>query len=437
MKALYTKAATATIRHYFGIALLVLTAPFVSAEEVMLDSIVAVVEDDVIMKTELDARLKFVFQRIQSSGTQPPPRDQIVPQVLEQLVLERLQLRLGERSGIRISDAEINQALQRVAASQGKTFELFVEEAHHSGVSLADLRQRLREEMIINQVQEGAVKRNIRISPQEIDNFLNSEEGQFWKSPELQLGHIQLSLSAGAPKERVAQVKEQADELYQQLQNGADFRQMAITKSAGQNALQGGDLGWRRAVQLPPKLSEAVRDLQAEELSKPVRTDAGFHILKVYARRGGEQEILIKQFKVRHILLKVNEIRDDEATYNQLQALRTRIQNGEDFAALAKEFSQDIGSALGGGDLGWSLPGQFVPEFEQMMQSTDVGDVSPPFRSQFGWHILQVTEAREQDFSGEVLRNQAAEILRNRKFDQELEIWLREQRDRAYVEFKV
>ncbi len=426
-----------TIGTWLSIVVLTLITRVASAEEVLLDRVVAIVDDDVIMQTELNARLKFVYQRIQESGTQAPPRDQIIPQILEQLVLERLQLNLGERNGIRIPDTQINQALQQVAQGQGKSFDQFVEEAHQTGTSLTDLRQRLRDEMIINQVQEGAVKRNIRISPQEIDNFLNSEEGQFWKSPELDLGHIQLSLSAGASKERVAQVKEQIDEIYQQLKDGADFRQMAITKSAGQNALQGGNLGWRRAVQLPVELSAAVRDLKPGELTPPVRTDAGFHILKAYGRRGGEQEVMVKQYKVRHILLRVNEIRDDEATFNQLEELRARVQNGEDFAVLAKEFSQDIGSALGGGDLGWSLPGQFVPEFEQMMKSVEVNEVSHPFRSQFGWHMLQVTDTREQDFSGEVMRNQAAEILRNRKFEQELEIWLREQRERTFVEFKV
>lgn len=408
-----------------------------TATEVLLDRIAAIVDKDVVMQSELNSRLSSIYQRLQASGTQVPSQEVLVPQVLEQLILERLQLNLASRYGVRIQDGEINQSIQRLAAAQNLSVDDFINRIHESGASLTQLRSDLRNEMMIRRVQEGVVKQNIRITPQEIDNFLSSEEGQFWKSPELQLGHILLQLSAGASKEQVAKVQAEAEQLYTELSNGADFRETAITKSAGQNALNGGDLGWRRAVQLPAQLGEAVRDGQVGEVTKPVRSDAGFHIFKIYDRRGGEQQMMVKQYNVRHILLKTNEIRDDEATYKQLESIRERINAGEEFAALSKEFSEDIGSALGGGELGWSLPGQFVPEFEQMMQSINVNEVSAPFRSQFGWHILQVTDTREQDFSKEAQQGRAAEILRDRKFQEELEVWLQELRENAFVEFKV
>lgn len=407
-----------------------------NAEEVLIDSIAAIVDEDVVMASELDERVREIYVRLKDSNTQIPPGDVLVPQVLERLILERIQLSRGQRAGVRISDDEVNQSISQLAQSRGMTVDQMVEHAHQSGISLNRLREQVRTEMIVKRVQEGLVNRRINVSEQEIDNFLKSEEGQQWTSPDLNLGHIILPLSAGAPRDEVTMVENKARELFEQLQAGADFRSLAIANSAGQNALQGGDLGWRKTTQLPSIFITATDKLLPGEVSVPIRSDAGYHILKLYDRRGGSERIVL-QHNVRHILIKPNEIRTEEETKAMLEGIRADIMNGADFAELARENSEDIGTALAGGSLGWSVPGQFVPDFENTMNNIPLNEVSEPFRSQFGWHILQVTERRRQDFSENMRRGQAKNILHKRKFEEELQIWLQEIRDEAFVEIKL
>lgn len=420
-------------------AALTLVTSSSQARELFLDRIVAVVDNNVVMETELNNRMRGVIQRLNADNTPAPPVDRLRPQILDQLVLERLQLNFAERVGIRVSDEQINQAMQRLAARQNLSLDQFVERVHRQGGSLSELRREFHDQLVQEQINEHVIKRNINISPQDIEHFLNSEEAQLWKSPELQLGHIQLPLSAGASKAQVEAATQQAEQLLQQLAAGADFRQLAVTNSSGPNALQGGDIGWRRAVALPPLLASAVHDLRPGQLSRPVRTDAGLHIFKAYDRRGGVQKMMLQQYNVRHILLTTNALRDDQATRDQLMAIRKRIEDGEEFAELAKEFSDDTGSKQGGGELGWNTveEGRLVPEFLQTMSSVATGQVSYPFRSQFGWHILQVTETREKDFSEAVTMNQASQILQDRRFDEERAIWLQELRSDAYIELKL
>ena len=340
------------------------------------------------------------------------------------------------RGGIRISDEELNQAVDQIARQQGLTTEQFIEQARQSGMSIDVIKEQLMMEMMISRVQKDQVNRRNNITDQEIDNFLASKEGQLWNSPEVNLGHILLPLSQGATAEEIDQATARAEEIIRRIRDGADFRQMAITYSGDQSALQGGDIGWRRSAQLPEVFIPVVEDLQPGEVSKPIRSDAGLHLLKLYERRGGEKQVVTQSF-VRHILLKPNEIRDDEATRRELQEIADQILAGADFAEMAKQHSEDIGSALSGGELGWSFPGKFVPRFEEVMNDTPVNVISKPFRTQFGWHILQVTERRNQDFSEEIKRSQAEAILRERKFEEELQLWLQEIRDKAYVEIKV
>ncbi|MEZ5529290.1 MAG: peptidylprolyl isomerase [Porticoccaceae bacterium] len=420
-----------------ALTLLLAVATPVTAEEIPLDHVVAVVNDDVVMASELEERVKEVYMRLQENGTEIPPQNVLVPQVLERLILEQLQLARGPRAGVRISDEEVNQAMERMAQKQGVSKEQMIEYAHQSGVSLGRLREQLRNEMIIKRVQDALVNRRINISEQEIDNFLKSEEGQKMASPDVNLGHIILPLSAGAPKDEVAQVEDKARELYEQLQAGADFRSLAIANSSGQYALQGGDLGWRKTAQLPSIFITAVEKLSPGEVSVPIRSDAGYHLLKLYERRGGGGERIVLQHHARHILIKPNEIRAEEETKAMLEGIRSDILNGVDFAELAKENSEDIGTAMAGGDLGWSLPGQFVPEFEEVMNNVELNQISEPFRSQFGWHIMQVTERRQQDFSEDLRRRGAENVLRHRKFEEELQIWMQEIRDEAFVDIKL
>ena len=413
---------------------LVLPSMLATAEEVLLDQIVAVINDEVVMSSELQSRANEIYSQLQQNGTEIPPRDALISQVLERLILERIQLLKGQRVGIRFSDAEVNQAMEDMAKRQNMTVSELVEKAHQSGTKLSAIRQRVRNELIIGRVQEGSMNRRINITEQTIDNFLNSEEGRSWTSPDVNLGHILLPLSAGAPRDEVTNIQEKILNIYNQAQGGTDFQSLAIANSAGQNALKGGDLGWRKTTQLPSLFITALQDLSPGQISEPIRSDAGYHLLKLYDRRGGSQ--LVKQHNVRHILLSPSEIRSDEETLAAINKLRKEIQEGKDFASVAKKHSEDIGSAMSGGGLGWSVPGQFVPQFEKTMNTIDLNQVSEPFNSQFGWHILQVTERRNQDFTEDIKRSQARNIIKQRKFQEELQIWLQEIRDEAFVEIK-
>lgn len=420
-----------------GAFVLAAVAATAHAQTKVLDSVAAVVDNDVVMKSELDERVDSILQRIEMSERNPPPREALVPQVLDRLILERIQLSMARRAGIRISDAELNQAIARVAERQGMTADQFVRQAEQEGLSVSTIKEQMMTEMMISRVQESQVNRRIFVSDQEIDNFLSSREGQAQTSPEVNLGHILLPLSSAASEQAIEDTMAQARDIIEQVRGGADFRNMAITHSADQTALQGGDLGWRRTTQLPEVFIPVVRAMQAGEISEPVRSDAGIHLLKLYERRGGEKQV-INQSKVRHILLKPNEIRDDAATREELARIAERIRSGEaSFAEMAKEHSEDIGSALSGGELGWSMPGKFVPAFEQTVDALDEGEISQPFRSQFGWHIVQVTERRDQDFSEEIRRARAEQVLRQRKFEEELQVWQQEIRDKAYVDVKI
>jgi peptidyl-prolyl cis-trans isomerase SurA len=417
------------------VVLLTTFSSVASAQLEILDRVVAVVDEDVVLESELQRRLATVYAQIQQSGTQPPPQDVLTEQVLERLISERLQLNMGYKAGIRITDAELNDAMARIAAGNQLTMEQYIEQVHASGSTLSTVREEIRDEMTLMRVQQGQVMRRIRISEQELDNFLNSEEGRVMTSPDVNTGQILLPVPSSASNEQVNEILKRAQGLLEQARGGADFRQLAIANSADQTALQGGDLGWRKTAELPSIFIDAVEKLKAGEISEPVRSNAGYHLIKLYERRGGGEQ-LIEQHFARHILIKPNEIRDEATVVDQLNALRDRIKGGEDFALLAKEYSEDTGSALNGGELGWSTPGMFVPEFEQTMGSIELNEVSAPFRSQFGWHILQVTDRRKQDFSENITRNRAQNMLRQRKYEEELQVWLQEIRDEAFVEIK-
>lgn len=427
LKKTYNKALLALL-----LATVSVTA---SAQLEILDRVAAVVDEDVVLESEVQRRLASIYTQIQQSGTQPPPQDVLLQQVLERLISERLQLNMGYDAGVRITDAELNEALGRIASSNELTMEQYAEQIHASGSTLANVREEIRNEMILMRVQQGQVMRRIRISSQELDNFLNSEEGRFMTSPDVNVGHILLPVPSGKSNAEVNAILERAQGLLDQANSGTDFRQLAIANSADQTALQGGDLGWRKMAQLPGVFIEAVEQLEIDQISEPIRSDAGYHLIKLYERKGGGEQ-LIEQHFARHILIKPNQIRDEATVISQLTELRERIKAGEDFALLSKEFSEDPGSALNGGELGWSTPGMFVPEFEQTMGSIEIDEVSAPFLSQFGWHILQVTERRNQDFSENITRNRAQNLLRQRKYEEELQVWLQEIRDEAFVEIK-
>ena len=406
-----------------------------AAQVQILDKVIAIVDDDVVLQSELDARLAVIYAQIQQSGTQAPPQEILIQQVLERLISERLQLNIAYNAGVRITDEEVNQAMARIAANNQLSMDEYIAQIHAEGGTVANVREDIRNEISIMRVQQGRVMRRIQISEQELDNFLNSEEGRFLTSPDVNVGQILLSVPTGSSNEEIDSIMARAENILDKVNNGVDFRQLAIANSADQSALQGGDLGWRKMAQLPGVFIDAVEQLELGEVSEPIRSAAGFHLLKLYERRGGGER-LVEQHFARHILIKPNQIRDEQATVDQLNQLRDRAIAGEDFGDLSKEFSEDTGSALKGGELGWSTPGMFVPEFEETMNSIALNEISMPFSSQFGWHILQVTERRNQDFSSTIIRNNAANMLRQRKYEEELQVWLQEIRDEAFVEIK-
>ena len=435
------KPVTHTVLRTLGLSLL-LGATSCWAELVPLDSIAAIVNEDVVMESELRTHTDQYYRQLQRQAAQQqqrqqiPPKEALVSQILDKLILDRIQLAMAERAGIKISDKELNEALTSTAEQQNMTFDQFVAMAHKDGMTLTQLRTQFSQDMIIGRVQQGMVKRRIEISDQEVDNFLNSEEGQLMTSPDLNVGHILLSLASSASATEVDAALNNANQLRQQAIDSNDFRNLAILNSRGPNALKGGDLGWRKAMQLPPLFSQALAQLEPGEISTPLQSDAGVHLLKLYERRGGGEQ-LIQQTEMRHILIKPNEILTKEAARQETNNLRERILAGEEFADLAREFSEDPGTALKGGDLGWSTAGQFVPIFESTAEGLKIDEISEPVFSQFGWHIIQVTGRRDQDFSEELIINQARNALGQRKYAEELPVWLQEIRSEAFVDIRL
>lgn len=417
-------------------AMLLAMAPALHAEVKTLDRVVAIVDEGVVMESELNAKLRAIVGKLRASNTELPPEDVLRAQVLDHLVSEQIQLQMAKRAGANIPAQELDAMVERIRSTNNLSEEQFAQQLAMEGLSLSALREDIRREMLVRQVQQGSVNRRIQVTESEIENFLNSTEGKFWTSPDYLLGHILIAVPSGSSEKDVAELEAKAKDIQREAQAGADFRRLAVANSAGQNALDGGDLGWRKVAQLPGLFADKVAGLKPGEVTEPFRSGAGFHLIKLYEQRGGG-EVLVKQTHARHILVKTNEVVNDTDAYDKLNDLRDKILAGADFAELAKEHSEDLGSALQGGDLGWANPGQFVPAFEETMNKLDINEISLPFRSQFGWHLMQVLERRNQDMSDTMIKNQAANLLRSRRFEEELQVWLQEIRDEAYVELKL
>lgn len=403
---------------------------------VSLDRVVAIVDKDVVLESELNARKISIMERLRGQYQQLPPEDVLNKQILEQLIIERIELGMAERYEITIEESEIDQAIGRVLQKNQITLAQLEADLQSQGLDLNGLRKQMRNELTINNLQQGVVNSRIKVTEQDINNFLASSDGKYATSPDYHIGHILIAVSSSADADAIAEAEKQANDIYQKLLNGSDFAQMAISFSNDQAALQGGDIGWRKLAQLPELFGNQMLNLAEGQVSKPFRSGAGFHILKNIEQRGGGEQ-LVEQTHARHILVKTSEIMDDAQARQKLLDLKSRIEKGEDFAKLARENSEDTGSMLSGGDLGWSMPGMFVAEFEEAMKNTPINGISRPFKSQFGWHILQVLERRKEDMSDKMKRNQAANVLRARRFDEEFQLWLTQIREEAYVEIKL
>ncbi|MEE1921962.1 peptidylprolyl isomerase SurA [Pseudomonas sp. 148P] len=403
---------------------------------VQLDKIVAIVDNDVVMQSQLDQRVHEVQQTIAKRGGAVPPASVLDQQVLERLIVENLQLQIGERSGIRITDEELNQAIGTIAQRNNMSLEQFRAALAHDGLSFDDAREQVRREMVISRVRQRRVAERIQVSEQEVKNFLASDMGKMQLSEEFRLANILIPTPESASSTAIQAAARQAGEIYQQLKQGADFAQLAIARSASETALEGGEMGWRKAAQLPPPFDRMLSSMAVGDVTEPVRTPGGFIILKLQEKRGGQTQ-LRDEVHVRHILIKPSEIRSEAETKVLAQRLYDRIQAGEDFAELAKSFSEDPGSALNGGDLNWIDPNALVPEFREVMANAPQGQVSKPFKTQYGWHVLEVLGRRATDSTAQAREQQAMTVLRNRKYDEELQSWLRQIRDEAYVEIKL
>lgn len=417
-------------------SLFTLSLTSVHAEVQILDRVVAVVDNKVVAQSELDTRMQEVTQRLEQRGYAMPPRDVLQKQILDQLIAETLQLGIAERYGVVIADEEINNAIRDIMQSNGWNEEEFMQNVQRDGMTLNEFRGTMRRQITMQNISQGLVTRRIRVTEQEIDNFLKSADAQVWASPDYHLGHILIALPSSPTSEAIAAAEEKANQLYEKLNAGANFAEAAISNSSGPSALEGGDLGWRKSSQLPTLFAGIANTLEVGQVSRPNRSQAGFHILKLYEKREQNKEI-VNQTRARHILIKPSEIMDDSLAKSRLEEIREQILAGEDFGKLAKSYSEDIGSRMSGGDLGWASPGMFTPAFEKKIRETEIDEISEPFKSDFGWHILQVTGRRAEDFTEEAMRGRAQNMLMSRRFEDEMQVWLQELRDEAFIEIKI
>ncbi len=407
----------------------------VHAAEQKLDRIAAIVDNDVVMLSQYQTRLKEVQQTISKRGVEVPPDDVLRQQVMERLIIDAIQLQIAERSGIRVSDEELSASMATIAERNGMTQKEFEQALSADGLSLEDAREQIRHEMIISRVRQYRVTERIQVTDQEVQNFLASDLGKMQLAEEYELANILVPVPDGATSAELEQAQKTVATIVQKLKNGGDFSQLAISYSASENALEGGDMGWRRAAQLPPPFDRLVGEMSVGQVTEPTRTAGGIIMLKLLDKRG-DQVMYRDEVHVRHILLTPSEIRSPEATQKLANRLYERLRSGEDFAALAKQFSEDPGSALNGGDMNWVDPSSVVPEFREEMARTEIGQLSKPFASQFGWHVLQVLDRRSTDSSEQMREQQALNLLRSREYDEELQAWLGQIRDGACVEIK-
>lgn len=418
-------------------ALVLLSALPAAAERQMLDRVIAIVDDGVILQSEFDSRLQEIQQRAAEAQMQLPPPDLLREQIMENLIVENLQLQMAERVGIRFDDDTLNRVIADLAQSNNMTFDQYVGALEAQGVYLTT-RERIRRELAVNEVQRGMVNRRINITDQEIENYLNSEAGRTAMSADYLVDQILIPVPS-SDSAAMAEAKEDfANQIYQQAMTGADFAQlrMQAQQVAAQQgfAVSGGELGWRKAEQLPTLFAGIVPDLTIGQVHEPVRSSNGFHVIYLSDVRGDSNR-LVKQTEARHILVSPNEIRTEEQARRLINDIHQRLKDGEEFNVLARQYSDDTMSVVAGGDLGWVSDGGMPPGFLEQISELEVGEVSEPFITEFGWHVAEVTGRREQDLSRAYQRQQAENALRARKFELELENWTLEIRDEAYVKF--
>ena len=411
-----------------------LSAPAGFAQD--LDRIVAIINDDVIMRSELNEKTRSVTSQMQEQNIPLPSQSILEKQVLDRLIMTKLQIQMAQNTGIRVDAETLNRTISNIAAENELKLNQFREILESDGYGYENFRKDIRNEILISRLQQRQVDNRITVTDREIDNFLSNQQHQGETDIEFHIAHILIAIPEGASTRQVTKARETAEKVLSELEAGAEFSNMAATYSDGQQALNGGDLGWRKAGQVPTLFADFIFDMEVGAFSDLIKSPSGYHIITLLDKRSSEQ-VVVTQTKARHILIRPDELTTPEDALRRLQQLRLRIEGGDDFAELAKAHSADTMSAAEGGDLGWGSPGDLVPEFERVMDSLEPGAISQPFRTQFGFHVVQVLDRREHDSTEDIKRARAREAIHRRKLDEARTDWLRQMRDEAYVEYRL
>jgi peptidyl-prolyl cis-trans isomerase SurA len=403
----------------------------------LLDRVAAVVNDGIVLQSELDEQVILIGERLRQQKLELPPQNVLRQQVLERLVLQEIEMQRADKAGLKVPDEALNSAMQDVAQRNNIPLSQLPEALSAQGIDYASYRDAMRKELTLSLLRQRDVIQHISVTPREIDQYLEKQKNAPEQAAEYNVSHILIAVPQAATPEQLEAADKRALDVYTRATGGEDFAKLAVAYSNSQTALEGGALGWRKGSELPTFLTDVIAHLKAGEVSKPLRTPTGYHIIRLNETKGANQQAIVQQVHARHILMKTNELQDDATVRQKLEQIRERIEKGEDFAGLAKTTSEDPGSAAEGGDLGWTNPGTFVPEFEAVLAELKENDISPPFHSQFGWHIVQVLGRRQFDNTDELKRHSAAEAIRASRADEETELWMRRLRDDAYVEYKL
>lgn len=426
-----------TLIHIFLVSLFAFSslAAF-STEIVKMDRIIAIVDQSVITEQELENRIATVTAQLKKQGTELPPENILRKQILERLISDTLQLQFAAQSGVKVDDNQLDKTIQRIAEQNQMSLQEFTQALNAEGISINKFRSDMRNEITITRLRDREIESRVNVSESEIDNYLTTQASSNENRDEYEISHILVRTPEEGSPEEIQKAKTRIDEAVQALQDGASFAKVSASFSDAPNALEGGSLGWKAATQLPSLFLDALKSMQAGEVTPVLRSPNGFHILKLTNKRGGNSPLVIEQTRARHILIKLSEVVSEKDSKQKMDGIKERLDNGENFEAMARQYSED-GSASNGGELNWVNPGDTVPQFEKAMNELKVGEISEPVRSPFGWHIIQVLERRKQDMSKEAARLKARQEIRARKADEAYQDWIRELRDRAYVELKL
>ena len=407
-----------------------------AAEVVKIDRIVAIVDQTVVTEQELESRIRTVTAQLQKQGAELPAENILRKQILERLISDTLQLQYAAQSGLKVDDSQLDKTIERIAEQNQLTLTEFADALAKDGVSMGKFRADIRNEITIARLREREVDSRINVSESEIDNFLTTQASSNENQDEYEIAHILIRTPEEGATEDVQKAKAKVDEVIKALQAGTNFAKVSASFSDAPNALEGGSLGWKSSTQMPALFLDALKNMQVGSVSEVLRSPNGFHILKLISKRGGSSPLVIEQTHARHILIKLSEVTSENEGKKKIDLIKERLDNGEKFEVLARQFSED-GSASNGGDLGWVNPGDTVPLFEKAMNELKDGQISSTVRTPFGWHVIQVLERRKQDMSKEAARLKARQEIRKRKSEEAYQDWVRELRDRAFVELRL